>query len=147
MRRRSLEALCRRQYTAKETLTRGSHSIQQKVGAAVRLSQEPSDEDQYWQNSTICVDDQCAAVQEKERWDTRGLAANNDHEGLSGPRRDGVPQTRRQNTFQRNTVVNRRFTRSAHKVVSRREEDAYSRVQPAGGDSSYVPFHRVLMQN
>ena len=29
---------------------RRSHSIQQKVGAAVRLSQEPSDEDEYSQN-------------------------------------------------------------------------------------------------
>ena len=45
---------------------RRSHSIQQKVGAAVRLSQEPSDEDQIWQNSTACVDGHRAAVQEKD---------------------------------------------------------------------------------
>ena len=32
----------------------------------MRLSQEPSDEDQYWQNSTACVDSHRAAVQEKD---------------------------------------------------------------------------------
>ena len=46
---------------------RESHSFQQKVGAAMRLSQEPSDEDQYWQNSGGCVTDHRAAVQERER--------------------------------------------------------------------------------
>ena len=46
---------------------RRSHSIQQKVGAAVRLSQEqPSDEDEISQNSTACVDGHRAAVQEKD---------------------------------------------------------------------------------
>ena len=42
-------------------------SIQQKVGAAVRLSQEqPSDEDEISQNSNACVDGHRAAVQEKD---------------------------------------------------------------------------------
>ena len=46
---------------------RKSHSIQQKVGAAVRLSQEqPSDEDEYSQNSDACVDGHHAAVQQKD---------------------------------------------------------------------------------
>ena len=43
-----------------------SHSIQQKVGASVRLPWESSDEDQIWQNSTACVDGHRAAVQEKD---------------------------------------------------------------------------------
>ena len=52
-----------------------SHSIQQKVGAAVRLSQEqPSDEDQIWQNSTACVDGLRAAVQEKDTAYVKHLA-------------------------------------------------------------------------
>ena len=52
---------------------RRSHSIQQKVGAAVRLSQEqPSEEDEYSQNSDACAIDHRAAVQEKiERNGTR----------------------------------------------------------------------------
>ena len=32
----------------------------------MRLPQEPSDEDQYWQNSDACVADHRAAVQEKD---------------------------------------------------------------------------------
>ena len=65
-----------------------------------------------------------SSAREKERRDTGGLPANNDHtggvEGLSGPRRGGVPQTRRQNSFQRKTVVNRRFTRSAQSRFTKR---------------------------
>ena len=58
-----------------------SHSIQQKVGAAVRLSQEqPSDEDLKARRS---------AGEDREKWDTGGLTASNDHlggvEGLSVP--------------------------------------------------------------
>ena len=45
---------------------RRSHSVQQKVGAAVRLSQEqPSEEDVYSKNSDACAIDHRAAVQEK----------------------------------------------------------------------------------
>ena len=77
------------------------------------------------QNSVACVEtpaQQCR--REKERWDTGGLTANNDHtggvEGLSGPHRGRVPQTRRQNCFQRKTVVNRRFTRRAGSRFTKR---------------------------
>ena len=51
-----------------------------EVGAAVRCSQEPS-EDEISQNSGACGADHRAAVQDRqrERRDTGGLAANNDH--------------------------------------------------------------------
>ena len=52
---------------------RRSHSIQQKVGAAVRLSQEPSDED-HVENSGACVTDHRAAVQERKRDRTRDVS-------------------------------------------------------------------------
>ena len=62
--------------------TRRSRDIQQKT---VR------------QKLDACVDGHRAAVQEKKRWDTRGLTANNDHsggvEGLSRPRHGRVPKT------------------------------------------------------
>ena len=84
---------------------RRSHSIQQKVGAAVRLSQEPSDEDHVAEFNCMRGWPPRRSAREKERWDTRGLAANNDHtggvEGLSGPRRGRAPKTRRQNSSQR----------------------------------------------
>ena len=51
----------------------------------------------------------------RENDDTGGV------EGLSGPRLGRVPQTRRQNSFQRKTVVYRRFTRSAHSRFTKRE--------------------------
>ena len=44
-----------------------------------------------------------SSAKEKDRWNTRGLTANNDHtggvEGLNGPCRGRVLQTRRQNSF------------------------------------------------
>ena len=67
VRRRSLEEFSRSRCTANETHVIRSHSIQQKVSAAVRPSQEqPSEEDEIWQNSTACVDGHRAAVQEKD---------------------------------------------------------------------------------
>ena len=49
------------------------------------------------------MDARADSAREKKRWDTRGLTANNDHtcgvEGLSGPYRVGVPQTRRTDSF------------------------------------------------
>ena len=60
------------------------YSIQQKGGAAVRLSQEqpavrlsreqPSDEDEISQNSIACVDGHRAAVQEKDTAHVKRLA-------------------------------------------------------------------------
>ena len=82
------------------TLTGGPHSIQQKVGAAVRLSQEqPSDEDEISQNSTACVDGRRAAVQEKDTAHVKRLAheAKRDmkeqvsHSGARGPIATATP--------------------------------------------------------
>ena len=100
VRRRSLEAFSRSRYTANET--------------QVRLSQEqPSDEDQYWQNSTVCVDGHRGAVQEKDTAHMKHLAhgAKRDTklkyrivvlEVLSRPpRRDRVPHSRLQLTMPR----------------------------------------------
>ena len=56
---------------------RRSRSIQQKVGAAARLSQEqPSDEDEISHNSTACVDGHRAAVQEKDTDHVKRLASH-----------------------------------------------------------------------
>ena len=78
-----------------------------------------------------------SCARERERWDTGGLTANNEHtcgfEGLSGPRRGRVPQMRRQNSFQRKTVVNRRFTRSGQCSFTKRAGCVLT--SPAGGDS------------
>ena len=88
---RSLEAFSRSRYTAQERdAHRRSHRIQQKVGAAVRLSQEqPSDRPigrihiEAWGRPRRC------AGEDREKWDAGGLTANNDHtggvEGLSVP--------------------------------------------------------------
>ena len=75
-----LKSVCR---TRERDAHRRSQSIQQKVGAAVRLSQEqPSDEDLQAEFMHKCGDAR-AGVQEKteKKWDTGGLTANNDHTG------------------------------------------------------------------
>ena len=79
VRRRSLEAFSRIRFSANETQVRRSqevsHSTQQKVVAAVRLSQEqPSDEDEISQNSTARGDGHSAAVQEKDTAHVKRLA-------------------------------------------------------------------------
>ena len=55
---------------------------------------------------------------------TIGLTANNDHtsgaEGLSGPHCGRVPQTGRQNSSRRKTVVSRRFTGNAQGRFTKR---------------------------
>ena len=72
---RQKEAL-KKQVYRKRDVEVSQHSAE--VGAAVRLSQEP-DEDEYSQNSGACVDGHRAAVQERKRRNTGGLTANYDH--------------------------------------------------------------------
>ena len=120
--------------------TRRSRSIQQKVGAAVRLSQEPSDEDELAEYRCMRGDAR-TAVQERSRDGTQEvlprtatpvvLKASADHAVVEFCRRED-----------RTAFSERQWrtedSREAHKVVSRCAQDAYSRVQPAGGDSREV---------
>ena len=81
-----------------------------------------------------------SSAREKDRWDTRGLTANSDHTGgvggLNGPRRGRSPvQTRRQNSFQRKTVVDRRIHEKRTTSYHDARRTTCSRVWPAGGDS------------
>ena len=118
MRRRSLEAVSGSLYIARETLTGGLTVFSRKSAGALRRRPALAEFNsmRWWPPRS--------SAREKERWDTRGLTANNDNtggvEGLSGPRRGRVPQTRRQNSFQRKTVVNRRFTRNAQSRFKKR---------------------------
>ena len=65
-----------------------------------------------------------ARAAERERWDTRGLTANNDwwcrRLRRTTPWWSPADEKNRQNSFQRKTVVNRRFTRSAQSRFTKR---------------------------
>ena len=56
----------RSQEVSQYSLERRRRSGLSQEQPTVRLPQEPSDEDQIWQNSTACVDGHRAAVQEKD---------------------------------------------------------------------------------
>ena len=106
----------------------GLAAFSRKSELQVRRSQEPSDEDEYSQNSGATAQ-QC----KRERDRTREVLPRTmtTHVVLK-PHRGGVPQTRRQSSLQRETVVNRRCTRSAQSRFMMRAGRV--RVQPAGGD-------------
>ena len=106
---------------------RRSHSIPQKVGCAgeTRRSRVIQQKTSIGRIQMHVWGRLRSSSRERERRDTSGLTANNDHicgvERLCGLRRGGVPEARRQNSLQRKTGVNTRFTRSARSRFTKRQ--------------------------
>ena len=103
---------------------RMSHSFLQKVGA-VRVSQEPS------QAEFRCMRvDACAAVQERRRDGTREVLPRTTTTlvVLKAPADHTPVESRRREDFQRKTVLNRRFTRSAQSRFTKRAGRVLTRI-------------------